>query len=192
MQKKIIIVVIILLILATAFVIFYYYFRGQETNQNTNQLNVNQETNQTLNLSENLNQNANISEGSADQTTINSIASAYAERYGSYSNQNNFENLEDLKIWMSKSLQKTTDDYIVAQRAKGLANQVYHGYTTTTLSAKIDSIAGDKATVTVSTQRREVDDNTNQSKTYYQDLSLKFIKEESVWKVNEASWQSIK
>jgi hypothetical protein len=192
MQKKIIIAVIILLVLVTSFVVLYYYFRGKTTEENANQANTNEVANQNQSLIQNLNQNANVSTENSDQATIRSIALAYTERYGSFSNQNDFENLEDLKIWMSKSLQKPTDAYIAGERAKNANTSVYHGYTTSALSAKIDSITNDKATVTVSARRQEVDDNTNQSKTYFQDLVLKFIKEDDAWKVNEANWQNIK
>lgn len=125
------------------------------------------------------------------KSDISRLASAFSERFGSYSNQANFENITDLKVFMTKKMQAWADDFIEKARAEKTDTSIYWGITTRALKTEIlnfDESLG-KAEILVSTQRREAVGTTTNAKIYYQDISLKFQKEDGIWKVDGAVWE---
>lgn len=124
------------------------------------------------------------------ETSLKTTASNFAERFGSYSNQSNFENITKLMIYMSESMQKWANQYIEEQNKANPPEAEYYGITTKALSTTKLSLDEDKGTgeFTVTTQRREFKGNAETATVFYQDVSIKFIKEEGAWKVNKAEW----
>lgn len=124
-----------------------------------------------------------------DRGSLRRIASAFAERYGSYSTEGNFENLVDLKIYMAPELSAWVDEYVAENRAKPPAAE-YSGTTSRSISVDVkafDETAG-TATLVVKTQRREAGSTIGSERVYYQDLSLDFVKTGGAWKVSTVSW----
>jgi hypothetical protein len=125
------------------------------------------------------------------EADLKAIASTFAERYGSFSNEENFSNLESLKDLMSPSMLTTVNSMIAANTAGA---KVYHGITTKTLSAEIlsyDNEAG-KAEIEVVTQRQEAQGSTANPVVYYQNIKLQVVKTTDGWKVDSAVWESRK
>ena len=117
------------------------------------------------------------------------LASAFAERFGSFSNQSGYENLTDLKSFMSPAMAKWAEDYVAEALAKGQVNPEYFGMVTRSITAevlKLDETAG-TAKIAVTTQRREVS-STGQELLYYQVINIDFVKSDDTWKVNAAKW----
>ncbi len=125
------------------------------------------------------------------KSDISRLASAFSERFGSYSNQANFENITDLKFFMTKRMQAWADDFIEKARAEKPDTSIYWGITTRALKTEIINFNENLGTaeIIVKNQRREAVGTTTNAKIYYQDLSLKFLKEDGVWKVDEAVWK---
>ncbi|MDD5289946.1 MAG: hypothetical protein PHT40_01950 [Patescibacteria group bacterium] len=113
-------------------------------------------------------------------------AAAFAERFGSYSSQSNFENLLDLKMLMTERMQNWVDSLVVAGSAPAT---VYYGLTTKALNTEIKNLDATSAEVLVSTQRQESVGSEVNSKVYYQDILISFVKEAGLWQVDEARWQ---
>ena len=63
--------------------------------------------------------------------------------------------------------------------------------TTKAVSGKVKQFDDDlgKAEITVSTQRRMSTGSMSNAVSYSQDITIKFIKESGVWKVDSAYWQ---
>jgi len=124
---------------------------------------------------------------------LKKMALLFAERFGSFSNQSNFRNISDLKIFMTKSMEKWADDYIMEQNNKMADNIIYYGIITKAVTAEVRQFneATGQAAVMISTRRRETAmmDNNN-SDTYNQDILISFVKENNLWKVNNAYWQA--
>lgn len=121
------------------------------------------------------------------------IAGAFAERYGSYSNQSNFTNVTDLKLFMSQKMQKWAELYVEEQQAKRLDTSIYYGITTKSVAQEIKDYDDDvgKANLLIKTRRREATGTTNNtSKVFDQDILITFVKEEGSWKVDSATWQN--
>jgi hypothetical protein len=131
-----------------------------------------------------------IKEDKIDETALMRMAAAFAERFGSFSNQANYGNISDLKIFMSAKMRVWADDFIVQEKQKNAETAVYSGVTTKALYQEVkefDEPAG-LAEISVKTQRREMTGDT-EAAAFYQDIVIKFVKEKGEWKVDSAEWQ---
>jgi hypothetical protein len=122
------------------------------------------------------------------RSNLKSVAAAFAERYGSYSNQGNFENLEELRALMTDSLSAQTETFVEQARASSAAGAAYVGYTTRSIGTTVSGFSEIEgtATVVVNTQRQEL--TAQGTRVYYQELELKFVREGEIWKVDSAVW----
>ena len=122
------------------------------------------------------------------EADMKSLAMTFSERFGSYSNDGNYVNLDTLR--------KLSTDKLNLQlnilKAKQTAAATYYGVTTKALSAQITSYdAGmGRAEVTVYAQRREAQGTTANPTVYYQNLNLQLAKAGDVWLVDFAEWVS--
>jgi len=124
------------------------------------------------------------------KSNLKRLAAAFTERYGSFSNTSDFENLLDLKVFMTQTMAASTDKYVEDARAQGSASAEYYGLTTRSISTEVkalDETAG-TAEVIVMTQRHS--SGTLGEKIYYQSIDVKFVKAGDVWKVSAAAWQT--
>ena len=121
---------------------------------------------------------------------IKRLASAFAERYGSFSSLGDYENQTDLKPLMSDAYSARTDAAVAALRAKPAATE-YFGTTTRAINAKLESLDedGGNAVVMVKTQRQASTSDGAAPKVTYQDILVTFVKENGAWKVDSAKWQ---
>ena len=208
MRPKIIGIIAILAGLALLATIVYFFFFANKTEVNTPAGNKEINTLNTGSVTKSDNNNT-VPVQEAQKTSVvpvkktnpekfseedlKKMALLFAERFGSFSNQSNFRNISDLKIFMSESMQKWADDYIKEQNEKMADNSIYYGIITkavTTEVRQLDEAAG-QAAVMVGTRRRETAMlDSNSSDTYNQDILISFVKENNLWKVNNAYWQS--
>ncbi|MFH1610282.1 MAG: hypothetical protein ABIA91_00115, partial [Patescibacteria group bacterium] len=80
-----------------------------------------------------------LSEEEKEKGFLTKTASAFAERFGSYSNQSNYENLTDLKYFMTTKMKRWVDDKVAA-KDYSKSNDIYYGMTTRTMKSEIKSI----------------------------------------------------
>jgi hypothetical protein len=122
---------------------------------------------------------------------IEQLAAGFAERFGSYSNQSDFRNITDLKIFMSDNMKAWSLEHTAGLRDENKLGEEYYGITTKAVSQKsteYDETLG-KATVVVNTRRAEASDVfENTTKVFNQDLTVNFIKEGGEWKVDGVVW----
>lgn len=129
-----------------------------------------------------------------EQKTIADLtrfAATFVERFGSFSNESDYENLRDLEVFMTVAMQNWTEGYIKDKlKENELVSSDYYGITTKALATKIiDFIADKEANISVSTQRQESTGSTKNSKVYYQDILLNLVKVENEWKIDAVYWQ---
>jgi hypothetical protein len=120
------------------------------------------------------------------------MAASFTERFGSYSNQSNFSNIIDLKIFMSQDMRKWADQYVSQQRQKKLANNIYYGITTKAIAQEVITLDDDsgQAVILVKTRRREAISSTaNVSNVFDQNIIINLTLEGGAWKVSSANWQ---
>lgn len=124
-----------------------------------------------------------------ERNNLRSTAKSFAELFGSFSTEGNYQNIVDAEFYMTASLRSWAEGYVAEQRAKPSATS-FAGTTTRAISVDItayDLTAG-TASVTVKTQRRETGSTTGADVVYYQDLKLEFLRVNDAWKVNVATW----
>ena len=129
-----------------------------------------------------------LSEEEKERGFLTKTASAFAERFGSYSNQSNYENLTDLKYFMTIKMKKWVDNK-VDSKDYSKSNDIYYGITTRSMKSEIKSIGSTTAVVNIKTQRQEFVGADMNSKVSYRDILITFKKEGNVWKVDSAYWQ---
>ncbi|MFA6603995.1 MAG: hypothetical protein WCT10_04130 [Patescibacteria group bacterium] len=124
-----------------------------------------------------------------ESAALKRLAAAFAERFGSFSNQSGYENILDLRSFMSPAMIKWADKYVADATAAGAVRAEYFGMVTRSVSSevlKLDETAG-IAKIAVTTQRREIAPNGGE-KLYYQVISIDFVKTDGTWKVDAAKW----
>ncbi len=119
-------------------------------------------------------------------------ARSYAEIMGSFSSQSNFSNLVALFPFSTEGMKRKLSGIIQRNAMENPAAAPFRGTQTRALKADIVLIdeANGKAAVEVSTQRRE-EASGGESRTYYQDIIIEYVKEGDMWLVDNAAWGDI-
>ncbi|MBI4281758.1 hypothetical protein HY625_02950 [Candidatus Uhrbacteria bacterium] len=121
---------------------------------------------------------------------VTTLVRAFAERFGSFSNQSDFENVRELSSFMSPVMQLWADRFIAESRAKLVKGAPYYGVTTRVVQMQVramDERAG-TGEVLVKTQRREVKGNET-PRSFSQDLLVRVKKIDGEWKVEGVEWK---
>lgn len=132
-----------------------------------------------------------IDQEAKEKADMERMAISFVERYGSFSNQSNFENMDDLKVFMTQSMKNWVDKYIKEQKEKRGDTSIYYGMTTKSLSTSFVNYrpSSGQAEILVVTQRREATGTTTNQEVYTQEATLKFAKENNAWKVDGIYWK---
>ncbi|HLD27382.1 MAG TPA: hypothetical protein VJB39_00845 [Patescibacteria group bacterium] len=113
-------------------------------------------------------------------------ARIFAERYGSYSSDSNFVNLDELEPLASAQLMAELE------RLKAAADFSQGFYGVSSKALKVEATILDEAVgaaeIKVNLQREETRQNS-QPFVYYQDIILSLIRSGDAWLVNRAEWQ---
>ena len=125
------------------------------------------------------------------EAQVKTLATSFAERFGSYSNQSNFTNLNDLYSLMTVRMKTWADNYKTSQSSQLAGQDGYYGVTTVALISKVNSLneSSGRAQVLVTTQRQEDRGGTQNPKVSYQDILIDLVKTPEGWKVDAATWQ---
>jgi len=200
-NKKLGIFIIVTGLLIIIAIIYFFFVRNKETvietvppdNTSTVQLPVINETSSSTPGDRPRNyQQYDISKEAEHKTNSDDmakLATAFAERLGSYSNQSNYSNFEDLNIFMTQSMRDWASSYVEKMRAENPYSGSYYGVTTKAVSTEVVNFndAQGVAEVIVGTQRKETSINGGENN-YQQDLRLNFVKESGEWLVDGAYW----
>lgn len=130
-------------------------------------------------------------EDSFNEVSLKNMASSFAERFGSYSNHSNYGNFDDLEVFMTDDMKEWAEDFVKEEREKEATNNDYHGVTTKAISANVKEFDKEQgvAEVVVFTKRKESENERSNFKTFDQRLTLEFINQNGVWKVDGTFWE---
>jgi hypothetical protein len=196
-QRTIIItIIIILLLLAVVYFLFMYKFPGSiipsvkkpVSEQSTT---TNQSLPDSATSPEGIVVNPSAPPATSEvinQDNLVKTAKSFAERLGSYSNQSNFDNVNDLKILMTVSMRAWADKYVADNQKKPYSG-VYQGVTTQAVTSKtidFDAAKG-KADILIGTQKVSVTGTSSPILTN-QDITITFVKQNGNWLVDNAVW----
>jgi len=191
MNKKALALIIggIIILAAIIYFIFIYDYSGsKQTPQTPGQ---NQTAEPVVSKSQPETQSGEtISPAEQSRDDAEKLASYFAERYGSSSNQADFSNLTDLEVFMTDALKAKTRAFIAAERLKSSKENTYQGITTKAAVVEFVTFSETAGTAegTVKTKRQETKADGSVS-TYDQTLSIGLKKENSQWKVDRADWK---
>src|SRR3989338_2613864 len=121
-----------------------------------------------------------------NQDDLARMASAFAERFGSFSNQSDYGNLRDLQIFMTAKMQAWSQNYISQAKAKKTDSSIYYGIVTKSITSQVKRFDADdgQAEILVKTQRRESAGVAGNSSTFYQDILIEYWRDRGVWRVD--------
>lgn len=123
------------------------------------------------------------------ENDLKKMASSFAERFGSYTSHSGFGNIEDLRIFMSDSMEEWANGFVEDQVEEETEDNDFYGISTRAASTQVTEFDKDsgRAVVMVETQRTETKDD--EKEVFPQAIEITFAKEGSEWKVNRAEWQ---
>ncbi len=200
MKRKIIGILIIILgliaIIGIVYFIFFYNPESITTENQTQTVPVNTLTDQkeTQKKTETKKSTELVVPKEKQETGVDELkrlASAFSERFGSYSNQSNYGNILDLKLFMTSKMKIWADDYVSQAIAKEKNNFIYYGITTKAVAQEVNQYDPDdgQAEILVKTSRREAIGSTANVASFNQNVLIELVKEKGSWKVDSAYWQ---
>lgn len=122
------------------------------------------------------------------QVGATNTARLFAERFGSYSTEADFENVEDVQVMATASFTLELENIAANARREALPGAFY-GVSTRVLGATVKTESTTAATVEVLTQREEVSGGpTSTPVIRNQTLQVELLLEADGWKVNGFKW----
>jgi len=122
-----------------------------------------------------------------DKQTVESLARLFVERIGSYSNQSNFQNLNDVASLLTPRARTWADGLKKTQDTSA----GYRGITTKALTAETtDWKPRESARVRIATQRQEERDGAL-PQLQYQDAEVRLVFQGDSWLVDEMVWKDV-
>jgi len=121
------------------------------------------------------------------RTASRQMAELFAERYGSYSNQGDYQNLRDLLPVMTARYRQETEAYL--QTAEAATGQPYVGVTSVKISTDVRSITDDDAVIAVTLQQAKTT-GTDAPVLGYRTLRMELKLVGSDWRVDKAAWEN--
>jgi len=197
MNKKIwgiIIIIIGLLIIAVIIYLMFFYKAAApiaEPEESGNQAAITPVSTETTEKLSTVQPLSPLKKAEVKSDDLARMASAFAERFGSFSNQSDYGNLRDLQIFMTDNMKIWTQNYIADAKAEKTDTSIYYGIVTRSVISEVKQFDGDlgQAEILVKTQRRESTGVAGNSTTFYQDIIIKYLRSGGVWRVDGAYWQ---
>jgi hypothetical protein len=196
LPRKLLIPIIALVVAAIGFGVWLWWSKSQPTEQQTvktvdggNQTDGSVSQNLPSSTTPVLEPTDNEVDNTSDAALpMRVLALTFAERYGTYSTDANFQNLKDISSVLTPSFWERISKLIIQGQT---ADKSYYGVTTHALIAKVQQSAADGAVVTVSTQRQEQFSRVGEVQLSYQTLKVVLEKVKGSWLVDGASWQEM-
>jgi len=135
---------------------------------------------------------AEMTPSEAARAQVKDIAVSFAERFGSYSNQADYQNLIELKPQMTAGLKNWTDNFVFNARKNNPQDAAYYAQITKALAAQEKSYSQEsgQAEFLIQCQRQEFLISPQNPRTYYQTLKITLLKVKDAWLVDDAVWQA--
>lgn len=155
---------------------------NQTTDSNTTTTTTDSQTNTGTTTTPNDGSNVVISN---ERTSITRAAISFTERYGSYSSDSNFENIEALDSVMTNDMKGQAANVV----KNGIDSQEYYSISTQAVSVKfVDFVDGSTgATVEVFTRRTE-QKGLSDPVIFSQTARLQLNKVDNQWKTDDFKW----
>jgi hypothetical protein len=118
-----------------------------------------------------------------EQAGVTQLARVFTERYGTYSTQNDSQNIKEVESLCTRALWSK----ISARIGASAGNQNFVGVTTRVITTELASWNGSTATVELRTMRTE--EKSGEVTNKYQNAEVKLIKSGENWLVDQFVWK---
>ena len=118
----------------------------------------------------------------AEKNGVAQLAKVFVERYGTYSTDNNFQNIKEVETFVTLSFWSKISAPITAKNT----SQNFVGVTTKVISMDLASWSDTKATVELKTTRAE--EKNGVVATRYQNATVDMVKVKDSWLVGNLVW----
>jgi hypothetical protein len=119
----------------------------------------------------------------ADKAVVQQTSRYFVEVFGSYSSDNNFQNLKDLKPLMTTTYWAKWEKDL-----KTITERPAYSIWSQALNANVDSFSGTSATATVLCKRGERTDKNAKENIFYQSAKVNLVKVNDNWLVDKVVW----
>lgn len=117
----------------------------------------------------------------------NPVARAFVERFGSFSTESDYANIEDVMALATSGLQSRLQGIIA--EARRTAGSAYYGVSTRVIAMEVVEETETSASLRITTQRQESIDSPANTTSSYKEIDVKLVREGDTWLVNDFSWQ---
>lgn len=117
-----------------------------------------------------------------EKNAVEQLSKVFIERYGTYSTDNNGQNIIESQSLVTKSLWSRISTGLNTKNT----NQTFLGLTTKVVSMDLVDWSATKATVSLKTMRAE--DKNGVITNRYQNVTVEMVKEGGVWLADKLTW----
>lgn len=117
----------------------------------------------------------------AEQNGVQQLAKVLVERYGTYSSDNNWQNIKDVQTLVTKSLWSK-----LSSQMKAASTDAFVGVTTKVIGMDLTQWSDAKAVIKLKTVRTE--EKNGKFTTYYQNASVEMVKQNEQWLADKLTW----
>ena len=114
------------------------------------------------------------------------IARVFVERFGSFSSESGYDNIDEVSALATSSLQDRLLG--IAEGARGQDSESYYGVSTTVLTFETVASSDSSITLLITTQRAESIDSPANTTTRYQEIEVAMIASGDTWLVDSFTW----
>lgn len=115
------------------------------------------------------------------------IARAFVERFGSFSSQSGYTNIDDVEALATESLKARLR--AIAEDARADAGDEFYGISTQVIAITTESVSEGTMTLRIGTQRTESIESPANSSTRNQEILVTLNETASGWLVSDFEWQ---
>lgn len=120
--------------------------------------------------------------------TAEATARSFVERWGSFSTESDFQNIEDLYALMTDSMRTWANTYLADQRKVQAAGVEFYGVTTRAMKTEVLEQSADSVRIRVTVQRVETKGSAQAQSSYKtMEVALKHIGQ--AWFIDGAWWK---
>lgn len=210
-NKIILVIAIILLVLGLVFVLYEFWYKTQKQEEQNLQKSIQEEqiitaprefiekpVGEYIDATDKVSPLKTLSDEQTirdlaeqeKQAGVRAMAMFFIERFGSYSNQANYSNIEELKPFMTPSMLSWSNEFILKQQKLVPKNQEYYGVETKILSLNIKFFDETKGLVEAeaNTQQIEYKGQQRNKNVNYKKAKIVLKKNNNSWLVDYLSW----
>jgi hypothetical protein len=122
----------------------------------------------------------------AAPASASTVARVFVERFGSYSTESGYTNIDDVMTLTTTDLQGRLRS-LVEEAQKNVEGQ-YYGVSTRLMGSKTEVTSDTAITFLVSTQRQESFDSPANTSVRYQDIRISLVKSGENWLISDFTW----